>query len=339
MAYGTISADVIQSSVANTSLGAGNASIMKNRLINSAMVIDQRNAGASVTPTNGQYIVDRWWVNATASSKFSIQQNAGSVPNGGSVLPPTGFTNWLGVTSSSAYSVGSGDIFAINQSIEGFNTLDLGWGTANAKTVTLSFQVYSSLTGTFGGAINNSANNYNYPFSYTISTANTWTQISVTITGPTSGTWLTNNGIGMTIYFGLGGGSGFSQPAGTWTTTAARTATGAVSVVGTNNATFYITGVQLEVGSSATGYEYRQYTTELQLCQRYYSTSTASNGNLVASGSLYCCTTFPVTMRASPTVTITAGTASGLTANTTGFYIQNNSASAAAFQWTSAIEL
>ena len=300
MAYGTVNADVIQSSVSGVSLGAGNASIMKNRIINGAMVIDQRNAGASVTPTNGQYIVDRWWINATATSKFSIQQNAGSV------TPPVGFTNYLGATSLSAYTVGSGDIFAINQSIEGFNTSDLGWGTANAKTVTLSFQVYSNLTGTFGGAINNNANNYNYPFSYSIPVANTWTTISISIVGPTSGTWLTNNGIGMTIYFGLGGGSGFSQPAGSWTTTAARTATGATSVVGTSGATFYITGVQLEVGSSATGFEYVNYQTSLANCQRYFASfGFGSVGAAYATTAVQLGSKLPQTMRASPTLSLT----------------------------------
>jgi hypothetical protein len=90
---------------------------------------------------------------STANSKYTIQQNAGSV------TPPTGCTNYLGCTSSSAYTVGTSEVFSINQWIEGFNTADLGWGTANAKTVTLSFWVRSSLTGTFGGAFHNSAGN------------------------------------------------------------------------------------------------------------------------------------------------------------------------------------
>ena len=131
----------------------------RNRIINGAMVIDQRNAGASVTPSSGvtTYTVDRWNNYSSQSSKLTVQQNAGSV------TPPAGFTNYLGVTSSSAYSVGASDLFILNQRIEGYNIADLAWGTANAKTVTLSFQVYSSLTGTFGGTIQNSAQNRNYP--------------------------------------------------------------------------------------------------------------------------------------------------------------------------------
>jgi hypothetical protein len=235
---------------------------MKNRLINSAMVIDQRNAGASVTP-NGGYTLDRWAAGNSQASKFSVQQNAGSV------TPPAGFTNYLGVTSLSAYTVGAAEQFFMYQPIEGYNVADLGWGTANAKTVTLSFWVRSSLTGTFGGSILNSAQNRSYPFSYTISSANTWELKSITIAGDTSGTWLTTNGVGMYVCISLGVGATNSGTAGTWAGTTYYSATGATSVVGTNGATFYITGVQLEVGSTATSFDYRPYGTELQLCQRY----------------------------------------------------------------------
>jgi hypothetical protein len=273
MAYGTINADQIGTSVAGSNLGAGNASIMKNRIINGAMVIDQRNAGASVNPTSGSFVytVDRWTALQTQSSKLTVQQNAGSV------TPPAGFTNYLGVTSSSAYSLISSDQFLIGQYIEGYNTSDLTWGTANAKTITLSFQVYSSLTGTFGGALQNSAQSRSYPFTYSIPTANTWTSISITITGCTDGVWQTTTSTGITVFLGLGVGSTKSGAAGSWQAADYRSATGATSVVGTNGATFYITGVQLEVGSIATGFEYRNYQQELALCQRYLPAFNASN--------------------------------------------------------------
>jgi len=265
MPYGTVNADVIQTSTSGGILGAGNASIMKNRIINGAMVIDQRNAGASVTITGAQYVLDRWRSSAAQSSKFSIQQNAGSV------TPPIGFSNYLGCTSLSSYTVGASESFGIFQRIEGFNFSDLNWGTANAKTITLSMWVYSSLTGTFGGVLKNSAQDRIYPFTYTISSANTWTQASVTIAGDTSGTWVgSTNGIGVQVQFSIGTGSSASGTAGSWTTTNYDSATGATSVVGTNGATFYITGVQLEVGSSATGFEYVNYQTSLANCQRYY---------------------------------------------------------------------
>ena len=281
----------------------------KNRIINGAMVIDQRNAGASVTPTASAYTLDRWFASISQSSKFSVQQNAGSV------TPPVGFVNYLGVTSLSAYTVGASEFFQITQQIEGLNIGDLGWGTANAKTVTLSFQVYSSLTGTFGGVLANGAFNRSYPFSYSIPVANTWTTISITIAGDTSGTWLTTNGIGIYTMFSLGSGSTVSGTAGSWAGAGYRSATGATSVVGTNGATFYITGVQLEAGSTATSFDYRPYGTELSLCQRYcyafsgvggYSAMPFS-GFVQANGSVArLITVFPVTMRGAPSLTTPA---------------------------------
>ena len=297
MAYGTVNADVIGTSVANTSLGAGNASIMKNRIINGAMVIDQRNAGASVTPTiNELYTLDRWCCRLSQASKYSTQQSS---------TAPVGFNKSILVTSLSSYSVVSGDYFAYEYRIEGYNIADLGWGTANAKTVTLSFWVRSSLTGNFGGCIiNGSPYDWSYPFSYSISAANTWEQKSITIPGSTSGTWNSTNGIGLSIFFGLGVGSTYSGTANTWANALYLAPTGATSVVGTNGATFYITGCQLEVGSSATGYEYRQYGQELALCQRYYCTNLQASGLCANTLSVQLWGSFPVTMRTSASMSV-----------------------------------
>jgi hypothetical protein len=237
----------------------------KNRIINGAMMIDQRNDGASVAGNNtGAFTLDRWRYFNTQINRFTVQQNAGSV------TPPPGFTNYLGVTSSSAYSIISSDYFDITQPIEGFNIADLAWGTANAQPVTVSFWVRSSLTGTFGGSVTNSGYNRSYPFPYTISVANTWEYKTITIPGDTTGTWLTTNARGIELQFGLGNGSANSGTANTWQSGWAASPTGSVSVVGTNGATFYITGVQLEKGSTATSFDYRPYGTELALCQRYY---------------------------------------------------------------------
>jgi hypothetical protein len=277
----------------------------KNRIINGAMVIDQRNAGASVTPTGDVYTLDRWIYATNVSSKMSVQQNAGSV------TPPVGYINYAGLTSLSAYtSLGATDAFNFRQKIEGFNVADLAWGTANAQTVTLSFWVRSSLTGTFGGALNNSAENRSYPYTYTISSANTWEQKTVTIAGDTSGTWLTTNGTGLEVGFSLGNGSTFAGTAGAWTGSAKFTATGATNVVSTNGATWYITGVQLEKGSTATSFDYRPYGTELQLCQRYYYKiqASSSSGSFAKFGLGFARSTTrydillntPVTMRAAP---------------------------------------
>lgn len=277
----------------------------KNRIINGAMQIDQRNAGASVSTSSGVsvYTVDRWVAYYSQTSKFTVQQNAGAV------TPPVGFTNYLGVTSSAATSVGSTDFFSIRQNIEGLNFADFGWGTANAQTITLSFWVRSSLTGTFGGTLGNSANTRAYPFTYTISAANTWEQKTITIAGDTTGTWLTTNGIGTRVLFSLGMGSTYSGTAGAWATGEYYSATGATSVVGTNGATFYITGVQLEKGSTATSFDYRPYGTELSLCQRYYWKIAGENSDFpaVATGFSQSSTgartyvKHPVSMRTYPT--------------------------------------
>jgi len=328
------------------------SSVMRNRIINGQMVLDQRNAGASFTPINNQYTLDRWIANITQTGKFTVQQNAGSV------TPPVGFSNYLGCTSASAYSVAAGDVFIISQRIEGFNTADLGWGTANAKTVTLSFQVYSSLTGTFGGSIFNSAENYSYPFSYSVPVANTWTTISITIAGPTAGTWVgATNGRGMSVIFSLGSGSTFSGTAGSWSANTFYSATGATSVVGTNGATFYITGVQLEVGTQATSFEYRQYGQELALCQRYYTFengvlggNSTFSGNVTTPLAYYANSFFKQSMRTAPTIVLTnaanlnfAVTVGAVYPSNTGFVETRNATGTADgyffSTWTASAEL
>jgi hypothetical protein len=286
---------------------------MKNRIINGNMTISQRNGTSSVTITNTgafTYTLDRWATIGSAASKFSVQQDAGAI------TPPVGFTDYLGTTSLSAYTVGASESFRVIQCIEGFNTADLMWGTANAKTVTLSFWVRSSLTGTFGGSIRNENGDRFYPYSYTISSANTWEQKSITIAGDTTGTWATTNGNGIQVQWSLGAGSTVSGTAGAWSGSTLQSVTGATSVVGTNGATFYITGVQLEVGSTATSFDYRPYGTELALCQRYYykifpaeSSKAYGNGTSVDTTTMYNTVPSPVTMRVNPTLQ-TTGTAS-----------------------------
>jgi hypothetical protein len=281
----------------------------KNRLINGAMVIDQRNAGAAVTPTSSgayAYITDRWGIYVSQNSKLVSQQAAG--------VTLSGFYNALYIASSSAYSILSSDIFVLRQVIEGNNIADLLWGTASAHTVTLSFKVYSSLTGTFGGSLMNSAGDRSYPFTYSISASNTWTTISITIPGDTTGTWLTTNGIGIRVHFGLGVGSTLSGTAGSWAAAGYYSATGATSVVGTSGATFYITGVQLEKGSTATAFDYRPYGTELQLCQRYTQVIRSNASGTTGLVNLPCISStraygemlFEMQMRSSPVITFSA---------------------------------
>jgi len=274
---------------------------LKNRIINGAMVIDQRNAGASVTPVNAQYTLDRWQGGLSQTGKYTIQQ---------STTAPTGFRNSLLITSTSAYSLLTTDNFQLSQPIEGYNTADLAWGTASASSVTLSFWVRCSLTGTFGGAIYNDSANRFYPFSYTISSANTFEYKTITITGDTSGTWSTDSSTGVRVMFCPGAGSTYLGTAGAWTSSVILGVTGQTNLVATNGATMYLTGVQLEKGSTATSFDYRPYGTEWILCWRYYqkwlaNATNAGFGMGRGDGSAVplCQITYPVQMRSSPTIT------------------------------------
>jgi hypothetical protein len=273
----------------------------RNKIINGDMRIDQRNAGASVTSPNGYQTIDRWKFYIASGSKFNAQQVTDA---------PAGFTNSLKLTSSSSYTLGSTDFFSLVQAIEGYNTADWAFGTSSAKTLALSFWVKSSLTGVFGGNIGNSARNRQYYFTYTISSANTWTYVSLSIPGDTTGTWATDNTVGLLLEFGLGAGTSVSVASGSWTTSGAYSVTGAVSLVSTNAATLQFTGVQLETGSSATAFERRPFGMELQLCQRYYikwlaNSTNAGFGMGRGDGSSVplCVITYPTQMRTNPTLT------------------------------------
>jgi len=273
----------------------------RNRIINGDMRIDQRNAGASVTITSaGQYPVDRFkCVSDTSAATLTAQQSS---------TAPVGFVNSLLWTTSTGSAAGSGDDNLIWQRIEGLNISDLGWGTASAQPITLSFWVRSSLTGTFGVSFRNSGA-LSYVASYTISAANTWEKKTVTVAGDTSGTWLTTNGVGINVSWDMGCGASRSTTAGSWQAGSYPGLTGGVKVSETSGATFYITGVQLEAGSVATPFEHRIYGQELQLCQRYFfkkqseaidalQVSTPYNGS---TGNSWITYFYPVEMRASPT--------------------------------------
>ena len=295
----------------SSTLATQNSLGVRNLIINGDMRIDQRNAGASVIlPSNtNYYTIDRFAFTINQASKMSAQQVTDA---------PTGFVNSLKVTTTSAYTVTASDYFSVRQDIEGQNISHLDWGSSNAKTVTLSFYVKSSLTGTFGGSLKNSAGTKAYPYTYTIDSANTWERKTITIEGETTGTWLTTNGRGIMVYFGLGVGSTFSGTSGSWASSNYLSATGATSVVGTSGATWQVTGVQLEVGDTATPFEHRPYDMELARCQRYYyqinnsattTDSTFALGNSGGGTNLFNCTTpLPVTMRTTPSISASSAT-------------------------------
>jgi hypothetical protein len=278
----------------------------RNRIINGDMRIAQRGTGAFTG--SGDFPVDRFVVVNSTDGAFSAQQDSSA---------PPGFVNSVKITTTTAdATLATTQALLFRQPIEGTNVADFGWGTANAQTVTLSFWVRSSLTGTFGGSLRNSANNRSYAFAYSISLADTWEYKTVTIPGDTTGTWLTTTGEGVMVTFGLGVGPDRSGTAGAWAGANYHAPTGAVSVIGTLNATFYITGVQLEAGSVATPFERRPYGTELALCQRYYCRLQGASGS-IRLGSAYNATaangtafiSFPMTMRISPTALEQSGTA------------------------------
>jgi hypothetical protein len=265
---------------ANQFYDVGQTVGFRNRIINGDMRINQRsfsgNAGEFV------YILDRWITFVGGANQWSVSQNAGSV------TPPPGFTNYLGITSLAATTPASGDRNLLCQMIEGFNIADWAWGYASAKPITLSFWVRSSLTGTFGAAINSTGQEVSATFSYTINAANTWEYKTIIVQGPTTnpGYWNTTNGRGLWLFFDMGTSANFALDT-TWGSSAKYTiGSSRTNVIGTNGATWYLTGVQVEVGSTATSFDYRTYGTELALCHRYYYRITAQNafGRILTAG-------------------------------------------------------
>jgi hypothetical protein len=297
----------------DSSLQAAAASpyVLKNRIINGDMRIAQRGTSAisvSTDPTPRNYPVDRFFCSASGGGVYSTQQSS---------TVPTGFNNSIINTVTTAdSSIAAGDVYYMAQAIEGFNLSDLAWGTADAQTVTLSFWVRSSITGTFSGSIRNSAANRAYVFTYTINAANTWEKETITIAGDTSGTWETTTSAGAFIAWDLGSGTNFNGTASSWTAGNYLRASSATNWIATNGATFYITGVQLEIGSTATPFERRLYNQELANCQRYCYVGTGANcfvaGAAATSTNIYIKYVLPIPMRATPTLSFVSSGANQL---------------------------
>jgi len=266
----------------------------RNLIINGACVIDQRNGGSAITSSG--YVVDRFHYQNDSDATLSLQQSS---------TVPDNFTKSISVTVSTAdASVGAAQYSMMTQRIEGYNIANLGWGTSAAKAVTLSFYVRSSVTGTFGGVLNNSDSSRSYPFTYSISSADTWEKKTITIEGDTSGTWNTTNSSGIQLRWAFGMGSTYAGTAGSWSGNSYFGASGAVDLISTVNATWYITGVQLEVGDTATTFEHRSYGDELARCQRYYTEIQKASGQVVNSSTIQLCGVFPTEMRATPSASL-----------------------------------
>jgi len=287
-------------------IGAGR----RNLIINGAMNVSQRGTSAVTIPYNDEtYVVDRFVHYESGSGAFTAQQVADA---------PAGFVNSLKITVTTAdTSVASGEYYWTQQQIEGYQTIPLAWGTSDAKPLTISFWVKSSVTGTFGAALSNGAFNYGYPFTYDINSANTWEYKTLTVAGPTAGTWPTNNTRSLRIYFDHGSVNTYASAYnGQWVSAGRNNATGGVDLINTLNATWQVTGVQLELGKVATPFEHRSYGEELALCQRYYYKIDSALNNapyqryavvsIETSTNAEAFFSHPVTMRTSPTLEASA---------------------------------
>jgi hypothetical protein len=278
-----------------------------NRIINGDMRIDQRNNGASGTAIG--YTIDRWQYSASQASKGQWQRwNGSSLP---------GFPYGLNLLSLSAYTLLASDYFRFMQTLEADTIGDFAWGTPQAQPVTLSFWVYSTVAGTFGGSVTNVAGTRSYPFSYSIPVASTWTKIIINIPGDTSGAWvLSGNAGSMNVNFSLGAGANFSGAAWAWASASLISATGAVSLVAINSASFYVTGVKLEIGSVATPFNRKSLSESFSDCQRYYQQGLlySVSGANIPLGTLVSTSTMPMTaMRAAPTMTALSNSSSNYT--------------------------
>ena len=301
---------------------AGIAQVNPNRLINGDMRIDQRNVGNIITPAPAAYTLDRWKYGATQTGKLQAKQNLNAL------TPVGGFPYYLGIENpGTAYTITTTDAFTISQVLEADTVGDLGWGTANAQPVTLSFWAQcSGITGTFSGSINNPALNRSYPFSFALPIANTWVQFVITIPGDSLGTWPTGGaGAGMTLIFNLGAGSTKLGAAGStsgWANANFVGVTGSANILPNTVAAVYFTGVKLEAGSVATPFQWQSLIKSLADCQRYYAKTyvqfvpTGTGGNFPSSLCAYVGPTadtssslgvnwkLPITMRAQPTVVL-----------------------------------
>ena len=245
-------------------IGSQTALSNRNMIINGAMQVSQRGTSFTGFGAAVNYGIDRFANYHSSDGAFTISQETSVVP--------TDFTHALKIQTTTAdASIAAGQRLIVFTRCEGNVVSQLNFGTSNAKTVTLSFYVRSSITGTHGGALGNGSDNRNYPFTYTISSADTWEQKTITIAGDQTGTWATGTGRSLQVVWGLGVGSTYSGSAGAWAAGDINSATGATTgVLGTLNATWYLTGVQLEIGETATPFEHRSYGDELARCWRYY---------------------------------------------------------------------
>jgi len=277
-------------------IGSQSSLSNRNLIINGAMQVAQRGTSAfSISTAANTYTLDRWRANASGGGVFSVQQDSDS---------PTGFIESSKITVTTAdSSIGSSDFYHFRQTIEGYNFSSLGYGASDAKTMTISFYVKSSVTGVYNVLFRNNAGNRGYLTTYTINSANTWERKTITVEGDVTGTWPTDNTGSLIISYSFGGNA--TATTNQWGTAIDEKSSGTVDLIATLNATWQITGVQLELGEQATPFEHRSYGDELARCQRYYYENPAFTGVGLGSSAIARATaTHPTSMRASPSLTI-----------------------------------
>lgn len=295
--------DANQNATFTGSVGSTNTFAFKNRVINGRMEIDQRNSGAAQTGVYSNayyYLADRFRIggNATGAARFTFQQVTDA---------PNGFlkSGKITVTTNQA-SFAAGDLSVLSHLIEGYNISDLAWGTVNAAPVTLSFWIKCSVAGTYSVSVNSSSSS-GYLTNYTVNTPNTWEYKTIVVPAATTGTWGADSSLGIRIDWNLGSGSTSTSSGGAWQNTLYYSVTGSTQLAGTSNATWQITGVQLEKGSVATTFDQRSYTQEMALCQRYFWRalgSVAWQGNWYnGGGTIRIGFKHPVSMRVAPSIT------------------------------------
>ena len=284
------------------SINSGQLAGSRNKIINGAMEINQR--GTAAVDADQKFPSDRFKTAEAGGGNMTGQVVADA---------PASFRNSIKVIASTADDCSqAADEYRIMHRIEGNNVVDLYYGNSGAKTITLSFYVKSSLTGNFPVGLENAASNRSHVKEYIINSANTWEKKSVTFVGDETGTWLITNGTGLTVSFVLGAGTNYTGTIDSWQGSRLYRGSSSVQMMATVNATWFVTGVQLEVGSTATDFEYRSFGEELALCQRYCFVMAPSTNASVAPAFARSTTVafgiaeLPVTMRTTPSLAFSA---------------------------------
>jgi hypothetical protein len=302
MSFGTVQAEKMTTE-SGYSLGAGNASSFKNRIINGNMTVSQYTNGATLTNVfnSGTYFVDRFRTggNNFATGRYSISQPSDA---------PSGFSKSVRIDVTTTQTVN--DLWTITQAIEGYNTSDFNLGTATAKALTLSFWVKGGTVGTYALYLHNTDDTRSFVTTYTINSADTWEYKTISIAAPTSGTFSTINTKSLRVDWVLNvATAGITASLNTWISGDFTAASGCVNLLAVSGGNWSITGVQLEVGTVATSFDFRSYGTELALCQRYFARFNSLGGAYRGVGagvtesatSISCVVKYPVAMRAGPT--------------------------------------